>query len=66
MYNVYVYMCNTTHACVSTFPILPQADLAFKQEEKEKSEATAKTLELGMFPQHLQHLEFQAFKLCFL
>ena len=27
----------------------PQADLVFKKEEREKSEATAKTLELGVF-----------------
>ena len=27
--------------------IIMQADLLFKQEEKEKSEATAKTLDLG-------------------
>ena len=34
------------HICIF-FLFTAQADLAFKKEEKEKSEATAKTLELG-------------------
>ena len=41
------------HACIDTYMynvyayFFIQADLLFKKEEKEKSEATAKTLELG-------------------
>ena len=41
---LYMYMCNQ-HVQVKLFSF--QADLAFKQEEKAKSEATAKTLDLG-------------------
>ena len=33
--------------CILNVLIFLQADLLFKKEEKEKSEATAKTLELG-------------------
>ena len=35
------------HHTLAGMHIFLQADLLFKKEEKEKSEATAKTLELG-------------------
>ena len=42
---LYMYIMCNQHVQVKLFSF--QADLAFKQEEKAKSEATAKTLDLG-------------------